>query len=186
MAKIFLVRHGQTEDNLKNIFSGWRDVDLTPLGIQEAEKVAEKLKNTPLTKAYSSDLIRAKHTLAIILQFHPGIKPVEDPRIRERNYGSLTGTSKIELAEKDPDDFKKWHRSYSVPPPGGGESIKEVAKRVMPFFQEVLSSISPTDEVVIAAHGNSLRPIIQYLEHLTDEEIMQREYNPGTLFSYTV
>lgn len=186
MAKIFLVRHGQTEDNLKNIFSGWRDVNLTPLGIQEAEKVAQELRNTPLTKAYSSDLIRSKHTLEIILQFHRSIKPIADPRIKERNYGSLTGTSKTELSQKDPEDFKKWHRSYSVPPPGGGESIADVAKRVMPFFQEILQSLTPTDEIIISAHGNSLRPIIQYLEHLSDEEIMEREYKPGTLFSYTV
>lgn len=186
MAKIFIFRHGQTDDNKNKIFSGWRQADLTEDGIKEAEAIGEKLKNEPVTKAYCSDLIRSRHTLEIALRPHNPQPPiVEDPRIKERDYGQLTGTSKAELKEKDPENFEKWHRSYDVPPPGG-ESIQDVEGRVMPFIQEMLASLKPDDVVFIAAHGNAIRPMRKYFEHLSNEEMSTYEYEPAEVFSYTV
>lgn len=185
MAKIFIFRHGQTEDNKQNIFSGWRQSDLTSEGKEEAQQIAEKLKNEPITKAYESDLIRSQHTLEIVLQYHPGVQIIEDPRIKERNYGDLTGTSKLELKEKDPENFELWHRSYDVAPPNG-ESIEAVENRVLPFLHELVDGLSSDDMVVISAHGNSIRPMRKFFEHLTNEQMCSYEYTPAEIFSYTV
>lgn len=185
MARIFIFRHGQTDDNKNHIFSGWRQADLTPEGIQEAEEIAEKLKSEPVTKAFCSDLIRSQHTLEIVLKPHPNIVITEDPRIKERDYGTLTGTSKIELKEKDPTNFELWHRSYDVPPPGG-ESIEDVEKRVTPFLEELVQSLKPDDVVFISAHGNSIRPMRKFFEHITNEQMCSYEYQPAEVFSYIV
>lgn len=185
MAQIFLFRHGETADNKTKIFSGWRDVDLDQDGIQEAEKIAEKLRAEKVTKAYCSDLLRSQHTLAIVMQPHAEIPATVDARIKERNYGELTGTSKSELAEKDPVNFKLWHRSYEVAPPGG-ESIKDVEARVMPFIEELMQNLQSEDVVFISAHGNSLRPMRKFFEHMTTEEMCTYEYHPAEVFSYTV
>ncbi|SRR5258706_768744 len=184
MAKLFLFRHGETTDNQKKIFSGWRDVDLTQEGIEEAKRLSEKLKNEKTTKAYSSDLIRSQHTLALVLgEYHKNVPVHIDPRIKERDYGKLTGTSKTELEKKSPKDFEKWHRSYDIAPPGG-ESIKDVEKRVMPFIHELLKTTKPSDVIFISAHGNSIRPFIHYFEKISWEEVMKKEYGPGSLFTY--
>lgn len=185
MAKVFIFRHGQTEDNKNNIFSGWRDSDLTPEGIKEAEEIAEKLKDEPVTKSYESDLIRSKHTLEIVLRPHPNTPIIEDPRIKERNYGNLQGTSKIELKEKDPENFALWHRSYNGTPPNG-ESIEDVEKRVYEFLHDMTSSLSPTDVVFISAHGNSIRPMRKYFEHISNEQMCSYEYQPAEVFSYVI
>ena len=185
MAKIFIFRHGQTDDNVNKIFSAWRQADLTDAGKKEAAEIGEKLKNEPVTKAYCSDLIRSKHTLEIALQPHAPVQIIEDPRIKERNYGDLTGTSKTELKEKDPEDFAKWHRSFDVPPPGG-ESIKDVKVRVDDFIHDMMADLQPDDIIFISAHGNSIRPMRQYFEHLSNEEMSTYEYTPGEVFSYTV
>jgi 2,3-bisphosphoglycerate-dependent phosphoglycerate mutase len=185
MSKIFIFRHGQTIDNKEKVFSGWRNVDLTPEGIQEAINIAEKLKSEKPTKAYESDLIRSKHTLDIVLSFHPYTPIIADTRIKERNYGSLTGTNKTTLQEKDPSDFQKWHRSYDVPPPGG-ESIQEVEKRVLDFLTDMKKSLQLHDIIFISAHGNSIRPMRKYFEHLTNEQMCSYEYQPAIIFSYTI
>lgn len=185
MAKIFIFRHGQTDDNLNKIFSAWRQADLTDAGKKEAAEIGEKLKDEKVTKAYCSDLIRSRHTLEIALIPHPGTPIIEDARIKERNYGDLTGTSKIELQEKDPKNFEKWHRSYDVAPPGG-ESIKDVEARVMPFLEELMANIKPDDVIFISAHGNSIRPMRKFFEHLTNEQMCTYEYHPAEIFSYTV
>lgn len=185
MARIFIFRHGQTDDNKNHIFSGWRQADLTPEGIKEAEEIAEKLKNEQVTKAFCSDLIRSRHTLETVLRNHPHTPIIEDPRIKERDYGQLTGTSKIELKEKDPTNFALWHRSYDVPPPGG-ESIQDVEKRVTPFLQELVTNLTPDDIVFISAHGNSIRPMRKFFEHITNEQMCSYEYTPGEVFSYEV
>lgn len=185
MAHIFIFRHGQTEDNKNNIFSGWRQSDLTPEGIKEAEAIGEKLKNEKVTRAYYSDLIRSKHTLDIVLTHHQNTLTIEDPRIKERDYGELTGTNKIELKEKDPKNFELWHRSYSVAPPGG-ESIERVEERVMPFLEELMQRVQPEDVIFISGHGNSIRPMRKFFEHLSNEEMCSYEYQPAEIFSYTV
>lgn len=186
MPQIYITRHGQTQDNKDKIFSGWRDVDLDEDGIKEAHELAEKLKDIPFTKAYCSDLARARHTLEIVLQkYHANIPITEDWRIKERDYGSLTGTSKSELEAKDPEDYKKWHRSWATPPPSG-ESVADVAKRVIPFLEEMLPTLKPDDIVIITAHGNSIRPMRKYFEHLTEDEAASFEHTPAEVFHYTI
>lgn len=186
MAKIYIFRHGQTEDNELHTFSGFRDVDLDQDGIKEAQRIGEELKNEKVTKAFQSDLIRSKHTLELVLNgFHQGVEIITDPRIKERDYGDLTGENKDEVEKKDPEDFKLWHRSYDVAPPGG-ESIKDVEVRVLSFLNDVLPSLKPTDTVFISAHGNSLRPMRRYFEHLTIEEMCSFEHTPGKIYSYEI
>lgn len=186
MAHVFIFRHGETTDNRDKIFSGWRQSDLTPEGIQEAESVAEKLKSEKVTKAYTSDLIRSIHTMDIVLIPHSQhIERVEDPRIKERDYGKLTGSSKTELQEKDPKNYEMWHRSYTVAPPGG-ESILDVERRVYPFLEEMIKIATSSDIIFISAHGNSIRPMRKFFEHMTNEEICSYEYIPGEIFSYTI
>lgn len=186
MARIFLFRHGETFDNKDHIFSGWRDTDLTPAGIEEARKIGEDLKNEHVTKAYQSDQIRSKHTLDIVLSgYHEGVPVVSDPRIKERDYGDLTGLNKDEIEQKDPENYKLWHRSYDVPPPNG-ESIKMVEERVLPFLNEFKSELKPDDVVFISASANSIRPMRKYFEGLSNEEMVSYEYTPGQIYSYEV
>lgn len=186
MAKIFIFRHGQTFDNKDHIFSGWRDSDLTPDGVLEAEKIGEKLKNEHVTKAYQSDQIRSTHTLDLVLNdYHKDFEIITDPRIKERNYGDLTGDSKDEVEKKEPENYKLWHRSYDIPPPNG-ESIKDVENRVLPFLNELKSNLNPDDVIFISAHGNSIRPMRKYFEGLTDEQIMSYEYTSAQIFAYEV
>lgn len=208
MAKIFIFRHGETTDNRDGIFSGDRDVDLTPKGIKEAQGIAEKLKNEKVTKAFSSGQLRSEHTLDIVLAPHENVarikdqrirdrnfgdltgKPdnvpvIVDPRIKERDYGNLTGQNKEEIAKEFPKDYPLWHRAYDVPPPGG-ESIKDVEERVLPFLNELKSSLKPNDVVFISAHGNSIRPMRKYFEGLSSEEMATFEHTPGKIYSYQV
>lgn len=186
MAKIFIFRHGQTLDNIEHDFSGVRDVDLTQSGIEEAKQIAEKLKNEKVTKAYQSNQIRSQHTLSLVLDgYHQNIEIITDSRIRERDYGNLTGKSKDELEKNDPKDYALWHRSYDVPPPGG-ESIQMVEVRVLDFLHEVIPTWKENDIIFISAHGNSIRPMRRYFEHLTIDQMCSYEYSPGQIFSYEV
>lgn len=186
MAKIFIFRHGQTEDNKDHTFSGWRDSDLTPEGIEEAKQISEKLKNEPVTKAYQSDQIRSKHTLQLVLNdYHKGVEIITDPRIKERDYGNLTGSNKDELEKEDPENFAKWHRSYEVAPPNG-ESIKDVEVRVLEFLNEEKPKWGKDDVIFISAHGNSIRPMRRFFEHLNIEQMCSYEYAPGQVFSYEI
>lgn len=186
MAKIFIFRHGQTFDNKDNIFSGFRNTDLTPAGIEEAKGIGEKLKNEKVTKAYQSDLIRSQHTLQLVLNgYHEGFEIITDPRIKERDYGNLTGLSKDEVEKKDPTHYKLWHRSYDVAPPGG-ESIKDVEVRVLAFLNDVLPTLKKDDSVFISASGNSIRPMRRYFEHLTIDEMCGYENIPGKIYSYEI
>ena len=186
MAKIFIFRHGQTVDNLDHDFSGVHDVDLTPAGIEEAKGIGEKLKAEKATKAYQSDLIRSQHTLELVLNgFHDGVEVITDPRIKERDYGNLTGLNKDELAKVDPKDYALWHRSYDAPPPNG-ESIKDVETRVLNFLKEVLPTWKKEDVIFISGHGNSIRPLRRYFEHLTVEQMCSYEYTPGQIFTYEI
>ncbi len=184
MAKIYLVRHGETEDNKNHIFSGWRESDLSPQGIEEVKQIAEKLKNERFTKAYQSDQVRSKHTLEIILAGHSeNVEVTTDPRIKERDYGDLTGKSKIELEKENPEQYKLWHRSYDVAPPNG-ESIKDVEKRVLEFLHDEMPKWKKDDVILISAHGNSLRPIRRFFENMTEDEMASFEHTPAKIYEY--
>lgn len=186
VAKIFIFRHGQTTDNLEHDFSGIHDVDLTPAGIDETKRIGEKLKDEKVTKAYQSDQIRSKHTLELVLNgWHKNVQVFTDSRIRERDYGDLTGLNKDELAKIDPKDFALWHRSYDVAPPNG-ESIKDVEVRVLAFLQDALPTWKKDDIIFISAHGNSIRPIRKYFEHLTIPEMCSFEHTPGKIYEYQI
>lgn len=186
MARIFIFRHGQTFDNKEHIFSGFRQSDLTPEGVEEAKGIGEKLKNEKVTKAYQSDLIRSKHTLELVLNgYHEGVEVITDPRIKERDYGNLTGLNKDEVEKQNPGQYKLWHRSYDVPPPGG-ESIEMVEKRVLSFLNDAIPGFTKDDIVFISAHGNSIRPIRRFFEHITIAEMCSFEHIPGKIYSYEI
>ncbi|PIP74629.1 MAG: 2,3-bisphosphoglycerate-dependent phosphoglycerate mutase [Candidatus Levybacteria bacterium CG_4_9_14_3_um_filter_35_16] len=185
MAKIFIFRHGQTTDNLSHTFSGFRDVDLTESGVEEAKTIGEQLKDEKVTRAYCSDQIRSKHTLELVLNvYHKDVPVLEDARIKERDYGDLTGKNKDEVAKEFPEQYPLWHRSFNVSPPGG-ESVEDVQKRVLPFLDELMSTVKEDETIFICAHGNSIRPMRMYFEGITPEEASSYEYTPGEIFYYS-
>ena len=186
---LVLVRHGQSDWNLKNLFTGWKDPDLTPQGIAEAKAAGEKLQalGMQFDIAYTSVLTRAQHTLAIILGElgQSGLKTVQDQALNERDYGELTGLNKDEARQKwGEDQVHVWRRSFDVPPPGG-ESLKDTAARVLPYWDSVIRPVALTGKrVLIAAHGNSLRALIMRLENLTGDQIVLRELATGAPVIY--
>jgi len=186
VAKIFIFRHGQTEDNKNHTFSGFRQSDLTERGIEEARQIGETLKDEKVTKAYQSDQIRSQHTLELVLNgYHQGVEVITEPRIKERDYGDLTGKNKDEIAKEFPDQYPLWHRSYNVPPPNG-ESIKMVEVRAMSFLNDILPTLKPDDVVFISASGNSIRPMRKFFEHMTNEQICSYENVPGKIYEYQI
>lgn len=178
MAQLVIFRHGQSAWNLENKFTGWVDVDLTPKGIEEAKKAGEKIKGYHFDYAYASDLKRAQETLKLALESagHGPITPINNKALNERMYGDLQGLDKTETAKKfGEDQVKIWRRSYDIAPPNG-ESLKDTAARVIPYFEsEIIPKLKAGKNVVIAAHGNSLRALIMYLEKMTPEQILEFE-----------
>ena len=185
MAKLFVFRHAQSSDNAKHIFSGRRNPDLTEQGVKEAETIRDQLNNEKVTKAYSNDRLRSKRTLEIVLETHPGIAPLVDSRLNERDYGDLTGKNKDKVAQEFPADYPLWHRSYNIAPPNG-ESIQDVEKRVLPFLEELKNSLKEEDIVFICASGNSIRPIRKYFENLSIEEMVSFEHSPAKVYIYNL
>ncbi|MGE8527036.1 2,3-bisphosphoglycerate-dependent phosphoglycerate mutase [Chryseobacterium rhizosphaerae] len=187
MAKLFLVRHGQSLWNLENRFTGWQDIDITDAGIEEAKRAAVILKKEKIDIAFTSTLIRAQHTLTIILDEigKPNIPVIIDKALNERSYGELEGLNKAETALKYGDEqVHAWRRSYDVVPPGG-ESLKDTYNRVIPYFEATIAPLLKEGQnVLIVAHGNSLRSLIMYLEHLSPEEILEREIATGIPVTY--
>lgn len=187
MAKLFLVRHGQSLWNLENRFTGWQDIDITEAGMDEAKKAGIALRKEKIDIAFTSVLIRAKHTLSIILDEigKPDIPIIMDKALNERSYGDLEGLNKAETAEKYGDEqVFIWRRSYDVVPPGG-ESLKDTYNRVIPYFEkEIVPLLKKEENVLIVAHGNSLRALIMYLEHLSPDEISEREIATGIPIIY--
>lgn len=186
MAVLYIFRHGQTSDNLTHTFSGKRNCDLTESGEEEAKKIGEELKEVYPTVAYHSGQLRSKRTLDLVLgDKKNGLKIIEDPRIRERDYGDLTGQNKDEIAIKEPELYPLWHRSYEVSPPNG-ESIKDVEKRVIEFINDESWNWKKDDIVFISAHGNSLRPMRKYFEGISNEEMCSFEHARGKIYSYEI
>jgi 2,3-bisphosphoglycerate-dependent phosphoglycerate mutase len=186
---LVLVRHGESEWNLKNLFTGWRDVDLTDKGIAEARAAGRKLKAQGLRfdVAFTSALIRAQHSLDLMLDelAQKNIPLVKDQALNERDYGELSGLNKDDARKKwGEEQVHVWRRSYDVAPPGG-ESLKDTAARVLPYYiQEILPRVLRSERVIVAAHGNSLRALIMVLEHLTPNEIVARELATGVPLIY--
>lgn len=182
MPNLVIVRHGQSQWNLENRFTGWIDIDLSPKGEEEAKKAAELLQGYKFDLAFTSDLIRAQHTLDIILDgIGQNMIPVQkDLALNERMYGDLQGLNKDETRLKFGDEqVHIWRRSFDVAPPNG-ESLKDTADRVIPYYKEKIEpELKAGKDVIIAAHGNSLRALIMYLENLSPEEILQVEIPTG-------
>lgn len=186
---LVLVRHGQSEWNKKNLFTGWKDVDLTEQGIAEATAAGQKLKARGLAFdiAYTSHLMRAQKTLELILGEIGASKleTIENEALNERDYGDLVGLNKDDARKKWGDEqVHIWRRSYDVPPPGG-ESLKDTVARVLPYYmQHILPDVLRGKRVLVSAHGNSLRAIIMVLDGLSREEIPGLELETGVPIVY--
>ena len=186
---LVLVRHGQSDWNLKNLFTGWKDPDLTPQGVAEAKAAGRKLKQAGyrFDVAFTSALKRAQHTLDLMLAElgQQELEIVRDKALNERDYGDLTGLNKDEARKRwGPEQVHTWRRSFDVPPPGG-ESLKDTAERVLPYFaRDILPRVLRGKTVLVSAHGNSLRALIMSLEGLSGEEILKRELETGVPIIY--
>ncbi|WP_454683354.1 2,3-bisphosphoglycerate-dependent phosphoglycerate mutase [Ancylobacter moscoviensis] len=186
---LVLVRHGQSEWNLKNLFTGWRDPDLTPQGVEEAKRAGKRLKEEgyQFDLAFTSDLSRAQKTLDLALAElgQTGLPVVKNLALNERDYGDLSGLNKDDARAKwGEEQVHVWRRSYDVPPPGG-ESLKDTVARALPYYvTEILPKVLQGNRVLVAAHGNSLRALIMVLEKHTPESIMKRELATGAPVVY--
>ena len=188
-SKLVLVRHGQSEWNAKNLFTGWKDPKLTDLGIQEAIKAGDLLetRNLKFDLMFTSDLFRAQETGRLILEQmnHTDIQVIKDQSLNERNYGDLAGLNKDEARDKwGEEQVHIWRRSFDVPPPGG-ESLKNTAERVLPYFElEIMPKVKEGLNILVAAHGNSLRALVMELEKISSEEIVKLEIATGDPLTY--
>ena len=188
-SKLVLVRHGQSEWNAKNLFTGWKDPKLTDLGIQEAIKAGDLLetRNLKFDLMFTSDLFRAQETGRLILEQmnHTDIQVIKDQALNERNYGDLAGLNKDEARVKwGEEQVHIWRRSFDVPPPGG-ESLKNTAERVLPYFEhEIMPKVKEGLNILVAAHGNSLRALVMELEKISSEEIVKLEIATGDPLTY--
>src|SRR3954463_11017130 len=186
---LVLVRHGQSEWNLKNLFTGWKDPDLTEQGVSEAKDAGRKLKAHGLVfdVALTSVLTRAQHTLDLILTElgQTGLPTAKNLALNERDYGDLSGLNKDDARAKwGEDQVHVWRRSYDVPPPGG-ESLKDTVARVLPYYmREILPRAMRGERVLVAAHGNSLRALVMVLDKLPPEGILARELATGVPIIY--
>ena len=188
---LVLVRHGQSEWNLKNLFTGWRDPDLTELGIEEAKTGGKALAGTGIKFdiAFTSVLSRAEKTLTIILDEigQQGLETIRNEALNERDYGDLSGLNKDDARAKwGEEQVHIWRRSYDIPPPGG-ESLRDTGARVWPYYlTEILPRVLRGEKVLVAAHGNSLRSLVMVLDKLTKEEILKLNLATGVPMVYTL
>jgi 2,3-bisphosphoglycerate-dependent phosphoglycerate mutase len=187
MALLVLVRHGESQWNLENRFTGWVDVPLTETGRREAGRAGALLKGTAFDLAYSSVLQRANETLDIILREvgQTDLPIIKDEALNERHYGDLQGLNKAETAKKYGDEqVHIWRRSYDVPPPGG-ESLKDTAARTLPYYDRVIApQVAAGKNVLVVAHGNSLRSIVMQLDGLTREQVLELNIPTGVPIVY--
>jgi 2,3-bisphosphoglycerate-dependent phosphoglycerate mutase len=186
---LVLVRHGQSEWNLKNLFTGWRDVGLTEQGIKEAHAAGRALKAQGLTfgVAFTSALKRAQHTLDIMLDElgQQKVPVIRNQALNERDYGDLVGLNKDDARKKWGDEqVLIWRRSYDVSPPGG-ESLRDTAARVLPYYiQEILPRVLRGERVLVSAHGNSLRALVMVLDRHTPDSILKVNIDTGVPMIY--
>ena len=186
---LVLVRHGQSEWNLKNLFTGWKDVDLTEQGVKEAREAGRKLKAQGLSfdVAFTSALKRAQRTLDLMLEEigQAGIPVTKDLALNERDYGDLSGLNKDDARAKwGEEQVHIWRRSYDIAPPGG-ESLKDTLARTLPYYvTEIQPRVLRGERVLVAAHGNSLRALVMVLEKLSPEQILKREIGTGVPIIY--
>ncbi|MCW7544661.1 2,3-bisphosphoglycerate-dependent phosphoglycerate mutase [Aurantimonas litoralis] len=186
---LVLVRHGQSDWNLKNLFTGWKDPDLTEKGVEEAKDAGRRLKAAGLTFdiAFTSELSRAQRTLTLALNElgQPDLETIRNVALNERDYGDLSGLNKDDARAKwGEEQVHIWRRSYDVPPPGG-ESLKDTGARVWPYYiHDILPKVMNDGTVLVAAHGNSLRAMVMALDGLTGEEIVGQEIATGVPIVY--
>ncbi|WP_426239317.1 2,3-bisphosphoglycerate-dependent phosphoglycerate mutase [Pararhizobium sp. DWP1-1-3] len=186
---LVLVRHGQSDWNLKNLFTGWKDPDLTPLGIEEANAGGKALADYGIKfdVAFTSVLTRAQHTLKLILDNlgQPDLETIKDQALNERDYGDLSGLNKDDARAKwGEEQVHIWRRSYDVPPPGG-ESLKDTGARVWPYYMtDILPRVLAGQKVLVAAHGNSLRSLLMVLDRLDREQILSVNLATGVPMVY--
>jgi 2,3-bisphosphoglycerate-dependent phosphoglycerate mutase len=187
MPELILLRHGQSQWNLENRFTGWVDVPLSPKGEEEARAAGEKLRGRTIDKLYTSTLQRAIRTADLALDA-AGITVADverDAALNERMYGDLQGLNKAEAAKQFGDEqVHIWRRSFDVPPPGG-ESLKDTAARVLPYWESrILPDLRAGKNVLVAAHGNSLRALVMHLDGLTREQVLALEIPTGAPLAY--
>ncbi len=186
---LVLARHGQSEWNLKNLFTGWRDPGLTDLGVEEARTAGRRLKamGVRFDIAFTSDLSRAQRTCKLMLEEigQPELETIENQALNERDYGDLAGLNKDDArARWGEEQVHLWRRSYDVPPPGG-ESLKDTVARVLPYYiREILPRVMGGERVLVAAHGNSLRALVMVLDGLTSQTIPGLELATGIPLVY--
>jgi len=186
---LVLIRHGQSDWNLKNLFTGWKDPALTPVGVEEARAAGRRIKalGVGFDKAFTSALSRAQHTTQLVLEemSASALPVVKDARLNERDYGDLSGLNKAEAAQKWGDEqVMIWRRSYDIPPPGG-ESLRDTLARVLPYYcQDILPCVLRGERTVVVAHGNSLRALLMVLERATPETIPGIELATGVPVVY--
>lgn len=189
MGMLVLVRHGQSQWNLENRFTGWEDVPLTDAGREEARRSGRLLRDVAFDRAFTSNLQRAARTLDIVLQEnrHPEVPIEADEALNERHYGNLQGLNKAETAEKYGDEqVHIWRRSYDVAPPGG-ESLKDTAARTLPYFEtRIAPLVMQGENILVVAHGNSLRSIVMDLEKLSRQEVMELNIPTGVPIVYEI
>src|SRR5271167_2407370 len=186
---LVLARHGQSEWNLKNLFTGWKDVDLTEVGVAEARAAGRKLKAQGIVfdVGFTSDLKRAQRTMTLMLEEMglAGVPVVQNIALNERDYGDLSGLNKDEARERwGAEKVHTWRRSYDVAPPGG-ESLRDTAARVLPYYiQEILPRVLRGQRVLVTAHGNSLRALVMVLDRHTTESILKLNIDTGVPLIY--
>ena len=187
---LILIRHGQSEWNALNQFTGWKDPDLTAKGIEEARNAGKIINNLKINfdLVFTSALIRAQNTAEIILrEVNQSLSTIKNQALNERNYGDLAGLNKDDARKRwGNEQVHIWRRSYDIPPPGG-ESLKDTGERVLPFFmKEILPHVCEGKNVLVAAHGNSLRSLIKFLDNISDEDIVKLEIPTGAPIHYVI
>lgn len=187
MPTLVLLRHGESQWNLENRFTGWIDVPLSPKGVEEARQAGNKLMGYAFDRAFTSVLKRANDTLRIVLEIigQTGIPTEFDQALNERHYGDLQGLNKAETAKKYGDaQVKLWRRSYDIQPPNG-ESLKDTAARVLPYWkQHIWPAVLKGQNIIIAAHGNSLRSLVMHLDTLTQQQVIELNIPTGVPLEY--
>ena len=187
MGTLILIRHGQSQWNLENRFTGWVDVPLTDAGREEARRGAALIREVTFTRAFTSALQRAQETLRIVLEVlgQSAIRIEQNQALNERNYGDLQGLNKAETAKRFGDQqVLIWRRSYDVAPPHG-ESLKDTAARVIPYFNaKILPLVQAGKSILVVAHGNSLRAIVMALDRMTKEQVLELNIATGAPIIY--